>query len=772
MSTAAILNDLNEAQRIVVQHVDGPILTLAGPGSGKTRVVTHRIANLLNQGVSPYQILALTFTNKAANEMRHRLQKLVGDQPVWMGTFHGYCARFLRRYGRMIGLTEKFSIFDVADAKATLKRAIELSGVQLTHLSIDHLAREISRWKNRLVQMDELHQETRNALFHTVAKVFPCYQKCLLSSNAADFDDLLYHTAMLLRANEELRAEMDAKHRFILVDEYQDTNLAQYVIVRSLSHDHPNLNVTGDPDQSIYGWRGATIENILKFERDYPNAKVVRLETNYRSTPEILTLADTLIQNNRRRKAKSLIPARSSGDRASLRIFPSDRDEADFIGRYILREIVDHGKSPRDFAILYRTNAQSRLIEQSLMANRIQFQLIGGFRFYERQEVKDLLAYLRLIHNPSDTMAFARVIQTPSRGIGEKTLNEALQFSESRRLGPVEGLQTMLDEGRLKGRAAKGAREFLTFFVLCLQRTDGSLADLLRFIIRQTDYLQYLAMKKSERDDESLVENVNELLADAENADQSLPEEDRLEQFLEKVTLMSDTDQWEPGCDRVTLMTLHSSKGLEFRQVFIIAVEEDVLPHIRSRDDANQLEEERRLFFVGITRAMDKLHLSFAKYRGFMQRMCVPSSFLMELPRSELEWRDRTDIGSDGEESLIEDDSLVQRKKTKKELRYDLEEVGLEESQPSDGEIAEKLRSSVREARKKQRVQIGTAAGLAENHSSTNLGVGSMVRHPIYGIGRVLKVDGRGLKQIARIEFDDEQIRSFHVAKAPLERVE
>ncbi len=768
MSTAAILEGLNDSQREAVLHVDGPLLILAGPGSGKTRVVTHRIANLLEQGVSPFNILALTFTNKAAEEMRSRLRKLVGEDAVWMGTFHGYCARFLRRYSRLVGLPENYSIYDPSDAKMALKVAIDEAKVSLTHLNIDQIAREIGRWKNRLVTPEALLAEARTSLQHTVGKVYPVYQQVLLRNGAVDFDDLLLHTAVTLRGNPELRAELDERHKYILVDEYQDTNMAQYVMVRALSIDHPNLNVTGDPDQSIYGWRGASIENILKFEKDYPNVHVVRLENNYRSTPQILSIADCLIQHNHQRKAKSLIPTREDGEQIRLCVYPSDRDEANDIARQIVHAVVDEGKRASDFAILYRTNAQSRLLEQALMAHRLNYQLIGGFRFYQRQEIKDLLAYLILVHNPTDDVAFRRVINAPTRGIGDKTVNEIAELATARSISMLPALHAMLALGKLRGRAATGAKQFLAIYEQLVSLSTGPLTDLIRLLLKETNYIEYLSSKKTDKADESVAENINELIADTEHIDETFTEGNRLEHFLEQVALLSDTDKLELSSDRVTLMTLHSAKGLEFDNVYIIAVEEDVLPHARSREDPKQMEEERRLLFVGITRAKQNLQLSFAKYRGFMHRMSVPSSFLMELPRSELKWIDQAAGISEFEDNNDWEFSQTQRSKPGKSPFADMDQVDFDdECQLPPDEIAAKLKNLVRERKNQVKTRVQTASDLISDSSAMAFQVGSIIEHPTYGKGRIIELDGRGLKRIARIQFaDDTQVRAFHLSKA------
>lgn len=636
----AIFEGLNDAQRAAVQHVDGPLLTLAGPGSGKTRVVTHRIAHLLDQGISPHAIVALTFTNKAAQEMKLRLKRLLGEQNVWMGTFHGYCARFLRHFGRFVGIQENFSIFDTDDSKAAIEEAILATDVSLTHLKIGDIIRGISQLKNQAITPEMLESQSKSAVDHALRKVYPAYQSYLLRNNAVDFDDLLMHTATILRTHEDLRADLDAKHRYILVDEYQDTNLAQYLIVRGLSLDHPNINVTGDPDQSIYGWRGADIANILNFERDYPNVAIVRLEENYRSTPQILSIADTLIACNQRRKEKVLIPTRPAGAKVRLASYASARDEADHIADQIASMVLQEIAQPRDFAILYRTNAQSRLLEQALMKRKIIYQLIGGFRFYHRQEIRDLLAYLRIVNNPTDDISLQRIVNVPPRGLGEKSLSAVSDLARSRQIPWLVALRTAADRGMLSKKALSGARKFLALYDQLVELSRDSIVAMLNHVLKETDYIQYLASKKSEAPDESIAGNVQELLSDASEVDAQHEGGEGLQQFLEQVSLASDTDNLTED-NRVTLMTLHAAKGLEYPHVYIIAVEQDVLPHSRSRFDADQMEEERRLFFVGITRAKDTLQISNAGQRGFGNtRMSSPSPFLMELPRAEMQLLD------------------------------------------------------------------------------------------------------------------------------------
>jgi len=792
-----IFEGLNEAQRAAVAHVEGPLLTLAGPGSGKTRVVTHRIAHLIEQGVSPYSIIALTFTNKAAQEMKKRLEHLIGDSPVWMGTFHGYCARFLRHYGRMLGLSDNFSIFDADDSKSAIEQAILNTDVSLTHLKIGDIIRGIGSLKNRAITPEMLEEPSKSALDHATRKVYAAYQKLLLQNNAVDFDDLLMHTATLLRTHEELRADLDAKHQFILVDEYQDTNLAQYLIVRALSVDHPNINVTGDPDQSIYGWRGADISNILNFERDYPNVQVVRLEQNYRSTPEILSIADSLIENNTRRKAKRLIPTRPTGARVSLCTYASAREESDHIADQIASAVLESRAQAKDFAILYRTNAQSRLLEQALLRRKLSYQLIGGFRFYHRQEIRDLLAYLRLVNNPTDDISFARIVNVPPRGLGEKSLAQVTELARTREIPMLVALRAAVERGMLSKKATSGARQFLMLYEQLVDRSAISIVEMLQHLLQTTKYIEYLAGKKSEAPDDSIEGNVQELVSDANEVDRSNEDGSALQQFLEQVSLSSDTDNLSSD-DRVTLMTLHSAKGLEFDHVYIIAIEQDVLPHARSRYQMEQVEEERRLLFVGITRARESLQLSNAAQRGFANdRMASPSPFLMELPRSEMQQIDYTERPSFDEgydepwiDTSFEEGSFLHANppaKAPKARRRpetiapptshasnDRSQPGMQPIDASDdlGAFATRLMS----LNKKLPLGMKTAADIAACVTATGVPVdlfesGMRVSHPRYGMGTVLSTEGFGPKRMARIEFDSSEKKSFQLSKAPLDLV-
>ncbi|MEM0925867.1 MAG: UvrD-helicase domain-containing protein, partial [Planctomycetota bacterium] len=570
-----LFRGLTAPQCEAVRHIDGPLLILAGPGSGKTRVVTHRIANLLSEGVPSWQVAALTFTNKAADEMRNRVERLVPGQKVWMGTFHRFCAQLLRRYAPMVGLAENYSIYDTSDSKMAMKRSIEASGVSTTHASPDQIANVISRAKNQLVTPEVMQGQRLSPKETVAARVYPVYQQQLLTANAVDFDDLLLHIANLLRQNPELRSELDERFRYILVDEYQDTNLAQYAIVRALSIDHPNLSVTGDPDQSIYGWRGADVNNILDFEKDYPTVKTVRLEQNYRSTPNILRVADQLIRHNRRRKAKELFTDNEDGTPVILRLFETGFDEADSIADEIVSAIASENARPNDFAIFCRMNSLTRSLEHSFRARGIPYQIVNGVEFYQRKEIKDVLAYLHLINNPAHDVALTRVINTPTRGIGNKTLERLRSFADLHQIPLLEAARRASDIETLAKRSVSMVSRFVAIYDRVASKATASLEEILRVLLAESGYLEHLEKHSVESDDTSPLANVEELITAAVDFDHRHPDDGSLEAFLEQVALVSDTDAFEESDERVTLMTLHASKGLEFKRVFIVGVEDE-----------------------------------------------------------------------------------------------------------------------------------------------------------------------------------------------------
>lgn len=742
----AVFESLTPAQLAAVRHVDGPLLILAGPGSGKTRVITHRIAHLLQQGVSSRRILALTFTNKAADEMRFRLERLAPGQPVWMGTFHRFCAQMLRRHARLIGLQENFSIYDAQDAKKALKLTIDELDIDLGYASQDGIASEISRAKGDQILPEAYIARPGSSVGSLVERVYPKYRQRLLDENAVDFDDLLLHVVTLLRENPELRRSLDERYQYIMVDEYQDTNLVQYALARALSIDHPNLAVAGDPDQSIYGWRGANVRNILDFEHDYPSVAVVRLEQNYRSTPSILRVADQLISHNVHRKQKALFTTKSEAAPVRLAIYPTARDEADHIAARIAEEVYHQRRDFNDFAIFYRVNALSRLFEHALRAHNVPYQVVKGQEFYQRKEIKDVLAYLHLLNNPNHNVAFRRIINTPARKIGAKTIGRLAEHAQRYRLPMLEAARECALIETIRKPAAAAIKKFVALYDDLRESVTLSLYDLIKDVLDLSGYYEWLEQSDAEEDQQRL-ENLDELLSDAQEFDEQHAHDGGLEAFLEQTSLVADIDDWEQESDRVTLMTLHAAKGLEFPVVFIVAVEQGFLPHERRRDSSDDDEEERRLLFVGITRAEEELQLSMAHYRSTrgQSRPVVPSSFLMELPRDEMEIVGRLDIarGHDemhGGDEAWRDDEFMQ-------------------DHPGSPQFDEPS------------ISIRTSDMLSETDDGTRsypphlFQQDMLVEHPTYGSGKIVSVSGSDRKRTASVMFFNDGIqRTFHVA--------
>ncbi|MEO8495491.1 MAG: UvrD-helicase domain-containing protein [Planctomycetota bacterium] len=763
-----ILRPLTATQQEAVRHVDGPLMILAGPGSGKTRVVTHRIAYLLAEGVPARQILALTFTNKAADEMRLRLDRLAPRQPVWMGTFHRFCARMLRQHAGLVGLSENFSIYDMKDSERLLKEALEEASVKLSHVTPGQIAHEISWAKSQLITHDKYVSRPGRSLGVIVEEAYPVYQRRLLGANAVDFDDLLLHVACMLRENPELRRTLDERYRYIMVDEYQDTNFAQYAIVRALSQDHPNLAVTGDPDQSIYGWRGADINNILDFEKDFPNVAVVRLEQNYRSTRAILRVADQLISNNVRRKHKELFTENPEGKPVRLIVYPTSRDEADHIVSQIAEEIYHERRRPRDFAIFYRVNSLSRSFENALRGSAIPYQIIKGVEFYQRKEIKDVIAYLHLVNNPRNDVAFLRVINTPPRRIGKTTVTKLSQHARRYGMSLLEAARESGLIETINKRAAANVAAFVSLHDRLSLLAHRPLEEIVGYVLSEAGYNEWLKNSESEEDIERLA-NVQELLSDAREFDDKHPGESQLEEFLEQVSLVSDTDDLEGESDKVSLMTLHAAKGLEFPVVFLTAVEEGMLPHERSRDDSAQLEEERRLLFVGITRAEEELQLSYSAYRFIHggRRMTIPSSFLMELPRDEMEVHQPPSYRADDidEFSLDEDgdfDEYDQREHHDDEVHEESEYVEPRAAVTSD--IAARVVTAAE--------LLGNATRTVAKASPEQFEIGMLVNHPEHGLGKVLALSGNGTKRTAAIQFfDSTRERRFILIHSQLQPV-
>jgi len=634
------LAKLNPAQREAVLHFEGPILVLAGAGSGKTRVLTTRIARLIeHHGVDPSHILAVTFTNKAAGEMRERIAKLVGEMPtgMWVGTFHAIGARMLRREATLVGRSASFTIYDEDDSLAAVRRIMDRLKISTKTWSPKALRSAISGAKNALVSPEEYAKLAMDPLSKAASAVYDQWERTLRDANAVDFDDLLVLPVRVLQQNPDRVEAYRERFKFLLVDEYQDTNRAQYEFVRLLAGANGNVLVVGDDDQSIYGWRGADIRNILDFERDFPNAAVVRLEDNYRSTPQVLDLANAVISANTTRRGKTLRATLPSGDAVTQVATLDERDEAEFVADEIA--VLSSGARALDYreiAILYRTNSQSRALEESLRKRAIPYRLVGAVRFYDRREIRDLMSYLKLIANPADDEAFLRAVSVPRRGLGDATL-ETLGVIAREAGRPM--LEIAANSSRLATLRPAARQALADFSALILRQRenakDSAVDELLRNVIEEIRFADHLKAEGPEGMER--IENVKELIAGAaetvadEGGELGLTP---LDHFLQHASLITDVDRQNPNADAITMMTLHNAKGLEYPAVFITGLEDGLFPLRRAHDEPEQMEEERRLFYVGITRAMRTLYLSHARSRrrNGETMQCVPSSFLQPIP--------------------------------------------------------------------------------------------------------------------------------------------
>jgi DNA helicase-2/ATP-dependent DNA helicase PcrA len=630
---------LSDVQRDAVTHTDGPVLIFAGAGSGKTRVLTSRIAYLLNEkNVFPDRILAVTFTNKAAGEMKSRLERMVGAaaRDLWVGTFHATCVRMLRRDGKKIGIASNFAIMDETDQRSIVRDVLHDLDFDERQISPGAALDEISKSKNALLSADQYEAKNTSFFGERVAKVYREYDRRLRESNGLDFDDLIARTIELLETDGDVRTRYQNKFRYILVDEYQDVNYAQYKLCAILAGEHKNLTVVGDDDQSIYSWRGSDYKNILRFEEDFPGAKVFKLEENFRSTQTILTVASEVIGQNQTRAAKKLFTGRQGGEIVTVYGAETERAEA----RYVLekvKELVREGAAYRDFLVLYRTNAQSRVFEEGFLGEGIPYRVVGGVGFYARSEIKDMMAYLRYIVNPSDAVAFRRIVNVPRRSIGQQTLASLVDAASA---AGVSVGQTVFDKEMLRRAVPKKQKELERFaeLIVSLRERAGdlSISDLLVAVMEESGYIRELQAEDTS-DARSRLENLQELVTVAKEFE-SQENAGSLDDFLANVALISDLDTLDPASSFVTLMTLHAAKGLEFPVVFLTGLEEGVFPHNRALTDMTELEEERRLAYVGITRAMDRLYLSYAMRRTlFGNTFAHPKSrFLDEMPSVEV----------------------------------------------------------------------------------------------------------------------------------------
>lgn len=730
-----IFDTLNNRQCEAVKHTEGPLLITAGAGSGKTKVLTCRIAHLLELGVAPYRILAITFTNKAAKEMKERVTNLVGAQAdsIWLSTFHSFCAKLLRfEVDGFHGYTRNFTIYDSSDQLVLVKDCLKKLNLDDKQFMPRSVLGTISSAKNVLMDAKAFAAKASDFYEQKVADVYALYQEKLRENNAVDFDDLLFLAVRLLQEKEDVREKYQSRFQYILVDEYQDTNHAQYALTKILAARWRNICVVGDADQSIYAWRGADIRNIIDFTRDYPDAASIKLEQNYRSTKTILHAANAVIDNNESRPKKTLWTENPAGNKIIHYQAQTEHDEADYIAGVIYnRHEISH-EPYGDMAILFRTNAQSRVLEEKLMRYAIPYTMVGGTKFYDRKEIKDVLAYLRLLYNPEDSLSLTRIINVPKRNIGATTMEHVAAYAEEQGISLFEALSST-DEIPVTKRARTSLENFAAMIFDLLNDIEGKdVLSLIETVIKQTGYGDMLD-KEAEHDPqgESRKENVGEFLSVAKDYMDSNPD-GNLQDFLENVALVSDVDDFESSDSKVTLMTLHAAKGLEFPVVFLTGLDEGLFPHSRTLLDPAQVEEERRLAYVGITRAERQLYVTNAITRTMYGRISayMPSRFLAEIPPQ-----------------LMED---YHRKSAMPQSRTT--------AVPG-----------------KQRVSILTkpvASSLPKKHAVTDtFAKGDKVRHKIWGIGTVLDVIGEGPNMQMKIQFPTKGVRQVVVKYAPLEKI-
>ena len=775
-------SNLTDAQHEAVEHFEGPLMVLAGPGSGKTRVITHRIARLLERGVTPEHILALTFTNKAAREMQERVEKLLGGLRVRVSTFHRFCSRILRRFPEHVGLKNNFTILDHSDQVSIIRQIMKEEKLDGMFHEPGRVLGRISRARNEMITAEQFRQnfEQRpgNPLDAIVYQVFPLYEARVRQQNAVDFDDLLLHVVRLMDDEPNVREQLDHYFRFILVDEYQDTNLAQYHIVHAMSQIHPNLCATGDPDQSIYGWRGARPGNISTFERDFPDVHIVSLDQNFRSTQRIVRCADQLISNNRRPHRGKLMTENPEGEPVRLLLFENPDAEADGIAEEIAAQVASGARKYSDFAIFYRVNALSRLLETALSRHGVPHQVAAGYSFFERAEVRDLIAYLRLIENESDDAAMERIINRPARGIGNTTLLKLRNYADKHRISLFSAAREVRSIEGITPRVRKAVDGFTDLInKLHEQSAEGRVSPLIERLIADIDYMALWRDDEDEEADVDRAANVHELISAArqydalseqmdeerDEAETGMPaflaEDDRtsLQGFLELATLANETDNLDASQGSVTLMTLHASKGLEFPSVYIIGIESGLIPHERAVTDGNvsSFEEERRLLFVGITRAMQNLTLTQTSERTFrgMRRTTISSPFIAEL-QGVIDRKASMATPPPITAALL-DERLEQARR-----RFEAaQKVGDRKLIMTAAELAAKK-------------GLPDASATTDSPGAFQFAMGMQVRHPRYGRGVVTELSGGSSRATISVQFEnDGQTHTFVASRCPLQPV-
>jgi len=715
----ALLEQLTPSQRIAVSHHEGPLLVLAGPGSGKTRVITYRIAALIEAGVRPYNICAITFTNKAAEEMRQRAATLGPSGGAHISTFHSLCVRILRRYATAADIHPSFSIYDTSDQNRCIKRAVKDCHLDGTNFPPARMLNAISTLKNKLVDAEAFQGRAEDFFSRTLSQVYTRYQQILAERNALDFDDLLMKTALLVESDAQVCRELSDRFQFLLIDEYQDTNHAQYRLAKALALAHGNICATGDPDQSIYRWRGADIRNIMAFEKDWPEAVVVKLEENFRSTAAILKAADTLIAKNQNRKQKRLVPTRTDEGKVEVESHEGEADEADGVARQV-EALLDKNVRASEIAVFYRVNAMSRALEEAFVRHKVPYQIVRGVEFYNRKEIRDLLAYLKVMANPADEVALVRIINTPARGIGKVTIERAQAFAARHGISLSDALPRADEIGTLGKAAQTKLKVFAHMMDKFRSQMEGKVAPLAEKVFTESGLEK--SFQGTGQDGQDALENISELINAAAVYDQNA-ETPSLIDYLQQISLFSDADAYDATSERVALMTLHAAKGLEFEHVFIIGLEDGLLPHERGSEDDDELEEERRLFFVGVTRAKTNLYLSYARYRTVRGQFLrtVASPFLFELGPGFM----------------------------------------ADESEPEDQ--ANSFGGFGRSQRSSSAPPIPIAAAREPEFKP-----GQMVRHKTFGVGRVTKYADMGANSVVTVRFNSGQTKSLLLQYAHL----
>ena len=726
----SLLDGLNREQQQAVQHTEGPILILAGAGSGKTKVLTVRIAYLLAQGVNPYEILAITFTNKAAKEMKSRVEGLVGDvaNRIWLSTFHSFCAKFLRfELDNFLGYNSNFTIYDTSDSQVVIKAALKALNLDDKYYPVGAMISAISDAKNKLMFASDYRKQARDFYQQKVADVYEYYERELRKNNALDFDDLLLVAVKLLQSNAAVLEKYSKRFKYVMIDEYQDTNHAQYLLAYLLSSHWRNIAVVGDADQSIYAWRGADIQNILDFEKDYPNCTSIKLEQNYRSTKIILDAANAVIDNNEGRPEKNLWTDKVEGAKIQHFTAQSEHEEAAFIGDTIVKKHDIHGVPYGDMAILYRTNAQSRVLEEALIKRALPYTMVGGTKFYDRKEIKDVLAYLRVLYNPFDDLSLLRIINVPKRSIGATTVSKLQDYARENGTSLFMTLTQLHLVDTIKGKTKEKLEEFgILIFTLVAEMDDKSVLDILEAILDRTGYLAQLE-ESTDPQDQARAENIGELLSVAKDFQDTNPT-GTVEDFLEQVALVNDVDSFEQEESKVTLMTLHAAKGLEFPIVFLGGLEEGLFPHSRTLMNPEEIEEERRLAYVGITRAEKELYISNATTRTVFGRTSsyLPSRFIDEIPAE-----------------LV--DSLRAKRRTPDDIKPTV---------PRHMSVASRP----------------VTKPIIRNEVIADWKVGDTAIHSKWGNGKVVNVSGEGAGMKLTIEFPTQGVRVVMAKFAPVKK--